>query len=190
MNPFEAYMKYVAIKNHFTRADYDYFKYHGKVRAKAESFEKRKDRYFFEKLSKHSDIENFLVANLSHDSSLWVRQLVTGSDTEKTYNEWLKRQQSLSYIFTQDIRKLDEDFASNFKSNKEHPKVLKLYLSGEICLETFCILLELTGKIPTWDENMKYDIVWDELKTKIIKYSPFLNYEKKKYMKIILDNFQ
>jgi hypothetical protein len=29
MDPFEAYCKYIALKNHFTQKNYDYFKYNG-----------------------------------------------------------------------------------------------------------------------------------------------------------------
>ena len=64
MTPFEVYTKYIALKNHFSQERYDYFTYGGKVRAKESSFEIRKDKYFFYKLSKHKDIENFLLANI------------------------------------------------------------------------------------------------------------------------------
>jgi hypothetical protein len=33
MTPFEVYKKYLALKNHFTKDSYDYFKYGGKVSA-------------------------------------------------------------------------------------------------------------------------------------------------------------
>ena len=50
MTPFEAYCEYVSLKNHFTQSGYDYFKYNGKTRLKPATFQKRKDRIFFEKL--------------------------------------------------------------------------------------------------------------------------------------------
>ena len=52
MTPFEVYKTYLALKNHFTQAKYDYNKYCGKVRASLNSFYKRKDRFWFEKLSR------------------------------------------------------------------------------------------------------------------------------------------
>ena len=51
---FDAYKTYLAIKQHFT-SGYDYFKYNGKVKAKIESFLKRKDKFFFRKLQKRYD---------------------------------------------------------------------------------------------------------------------------------------
>ena len=51
MTGFEVYKMYLALKQHFTKQDYDYFKYRGKVRANEKSFEQRRDRYFFKKLA-------------------------------------------------------------------------------------------------------------------------------------------
>ena len=69
MSAFEAYKEYIALKNHFTKADYDYIKYNGKTGLKYTSFEKRKDKVFFEKLSKIENVCDFLVANFSIDPS-------------------------------------------------------------------------------------------------------------------------
>jgi hypothetical protein len=65
MSPFETYQAYLGIKNHFSNPKYDYFKYK-KTRATLTSFNKRKDRYFFEKTSRKyqdKEIVNFLVSN-------------------------------------------------------------------------------------------------------------------------------
>ena len=44
--PLDAYKCYLAMKNHFTKDNYDYHKYAGKVRATREAFYKRKDRFW------------------------------------------------------------------------------------------------------------------------------------------------
>ena len=55
MTGFEVYKMYLSLKQHFTKPDYDYYKYNGKVRANEKSFEQRQDRYFFKKLAtKHT----------------------------------------------------------------------------------------------------------------------------------------
>ena len=43
---FEVYICYLAMKRHFT-SSYDYFKYNGKVNARVDAFENRKDKFFF-----------------------------------------------------------------------------------------------------------------------------------------------
>ena len=66
MSPFETYQTYLSMKSHFTNRKYDFFKYGGKSRATVTSFNKRKDKYWFEKTSrKYSDKEiiDFLLAN-------------------------------------------------------------------------------------------------------------------------------
>ena len=190
MSAFECYKEYLALKNHFSKPDYDYFKYNGKIKANPNSFNTRKDKLFFQKLAKHPDVHNFLIANLSENEKHWIRELAYSEDAEKTYKQWLKRQQSLTYIFKQELGKLDSDFNRNFLvKNNEHPLLLKLFLAKEISLETLCLLLEFTGAKKHWDSKMQYDLVYDTIKTKIEKYNPFIRCDKEKLKKIVVDYF-
>ena len=190
MSAFECFKEYVALKNHFSKPTYDYFKYNGKVKLNPSSFDTRKDKLFFQKLAKHPDVQNFLIANLSENERAWIKDLAYSEDAEKVYKTWLKRQQSLSYVFKQELGKLDSDFNRNFlcKSN-EHPMLLKKFLGKEISLETMCLLLEFSGAKKYWDAKMQYDLVYDSVKTKIEKYSPFIKCDKDKLKKIVLDYF-
>ena len=66
VTPFETYQTYLSMKSHFTNRKYDFFKYGGKSRATVSSFNKRKDKYWFEKTSRKysdGDIVDFLRAN-------------------------------------------------------------------------------------------------------------------------------
>ena len=57
---------YLGVKLHFTDT-YDYIKYGGKTNVKLDTFTKRKDRYFFHKLSKRfneRDVLDFLLVIL------------------------------------------------------------------------------------------------------------------------------
>ena len=63
VEPYDAYVKYLALKSHFSQKNYDYIKYNGKVKAWRTTFETRKDKYFFYKLSKMKDPVEFLIAN-------------------------------------------------------------------------------------------------------------------------------
>jgi hypothetical protein len=190
MSAFDCYKEYVALKNHFTKPTYDYFKYNGKAKLNFDSFDKRKDKLFFQKLAKHPDVHNFLIANLADNEKHWIRDLAYSESAEKTYKDWLKRQQSLSYVFKSELSELKTDFNENFVcKDGTHPYLLKLYLGKQISLETLCLLLEVTGAKKHWDSKMEYDLVWDSLKTKIEKYSPFIKCDKDKIKKIVLDYF-
>lgn len=192
MSAFECYKEYLAIKQHFTKPNYDYFKYNGKVKVNVDSFNGRKDKLFFQKLAKHPDVHNFLVANLSENEKLWIKDLAYSEDAEKRYKEWLKRKQSLSYSFKNDLNHLTTKFDDNFviTSKDPHPYLLKLYLGKFVSLETVCILLDLTGAKKHWDKKMQYDLVYDSVKIKIEKYTPFVQYDKEKIKKIVVDFFE
>jgi len=190
MNDFESYKLYISLKNHFSKPSYNYFKYNGKSNLKYESYLKRKDKIFFQKLAKHEDVQNFLLSNFCINDKLWIKDLAYSEESEKNYKEWVKRQNSLSYIFKNDLEKLDNPFDSNFIiTDSSHPNLLKLYLRKDISIETFCILLDLSGAIKHWDNKLRYDPIWDEIRLKVIKYTPFIKYDKEKIKKICVDYF-
>jgi hypothetical protein len=190
MSAFECYQEYLALKNHFNKPTYDYFKYNGKMKVNPSSFDKRKDKIFFQKLAKHPDVHSFLIANLSENDRSWIRDLAYSEEAEKTYKDWMKRQQSLTYVFKQELSNLNTKFNDNFIcENNEHPNLLKLYLGKQISLDTLCLLLELTGAKKHWDSKMQYDLIWDTLRIKVEKYSPFITYDKDKIKNIILEYF-
>ena len=65
VTPFDTYQHYLSLKNHFTNPKYDFFRYGAKTRASVSSFNKRRDKYWFEKTSrKYNDEEvvKFLVS--------------------------------------------------------------------------------------------------------------------------------
>ena len=105
MTPFDTYKEYLGYKNHFTKEKYDYHKYGGKSRAKIDSFYKRKDRYFFEKMSrkyKDNEIRDFFLANFvdtDNPQGLWIGNIIRSG--EGVYRQWQRRQQSMYYNFKQ-----------------------------------------------------------------------------------------
>ena len=64
MAPFDAYKTYLALKNHFTKSTYDYHKYNKKTRASLQSFYKRKDRFWFEKVSRQKTEKEKAITTL------------------------------------------------------------------------------------------------------------------------------
>lgn len=189
MSAFECYKEYLALKNHFSKPDYDYFKYNGKVRVNPESFNLRKDKIFFQKLAKHPDVHSFLVANLSLNEKAWIRELAYSEQAENTYKNWLKKQQSLTYLVKNELNRLSTNFDDNFKIDKKspHPLLLRRYLGNQISLETLCILLDLSGAKRYWDKKMEYDLIYQDVKNKIEKYTPFIKYDKEKIRNIVID---
>lgn len=191
MSAFDCYKEYLALKNHFSSPNYDYFRYNGKLKVNPTSFDQRKDKLFFQKLAKHPDVHNFLVANLSKNDKAWIKELAYSEDAERVYKDWLKRNQSLTYVVKNDLSKLESPFDGNFLVSKSqsHPRLLQLYLGGHVTLETMCILLDITKAKKHWDSKMEFDPIYDEVRKKIEKYTPFIKYDKDKMKKIVLDYF-
>jgi hypothetical protein len=189
MTPFEAYMKYLAMKQHFTQKGYDYFKYNGKTNASITSFETRKDKYFFHKLSKKDDVENFLMVNLIDNPQVWIGELYNES-ADKKYLEWKKQQESLSYLFKTELNALDEDLNKNFAiDDGQHPYILKQYLRKNISLDTFVIMDDVLKFAKYLDKNVADTIIWPGVHMKMNKYRPFLKYDKFKMRKILKEKF-
>ena len=190
MTPFDTYKTYLALKNHFTKDQYDYHKYCGKVKAQLQSFYKRKDRYWFERLSRQKsdkEIVDFFVSNFiacTDPSKLWIGELMR--EGEGRYSDWLKRKQSLSYIFKEETKKLFEDTRVDdvFDCSKGHPIILKKYLSGSLSIETMIIYDMVFFFKNNFDKKL-IDPVWESVSIKLKKYSPFLNIDIVKYRTIL-----
>jgi len=190
MTPFECFKTYSALKLHFT-SDYNYFQYNVELKVKPESFERRSDKLFFAKVAKHTDPLNFLMVNILEKPRAWIRDIAYNTESESKYSAWLKRKQSLTYLFREDLKKLDQDFDLNLKAyDGNHPPIIVKYLSSEILLETVCIVCSLTGCLKIWDKKMAHDPVWEEISLRIKKYTPFMSIDSEKCKKIILDTFK
>lgn len=190
MSPFETYQTYLSMKSHFTNSKYDFFKYSGKSRATMSSFNARKDKYWFEKTSrKYSDKEivDFLLANFvsaDNPQNLWIGEIINSG--ERTYAEWMRKQQSLSYLFKEQSSDLlsDVDLSKIFDCSAGHPLLLKKFLSGKISLETLVIYNKIFSFGKKFDKKLQ-DPVWETVSLKIKKYEPFLNINVFQYKKVL-----
>ena len=190
VTPFETYQSYLSMKSHFTNRKYDFFRYGGKSRATMASFNKRKDKYWFEKTSrKYSDgeIVDFLLANFvttDNPNNLWIGEIINSG--ERTYADWMRRKQSISYLFKEESEKLLEHskLVELFECGKGHPIILKRFLGGDISLETFVIYDIIFLFSEKFDEKL-LDPVWETVSLKIRKYKPFLNINVFQFKKIL-----
>lgn len=194
---FNAYKIYLALKSHFT-SDYDYFKYHGKMRVKEESFLKRRDKFFFEKIERRykKELVPFFVSNLIKEDNAWSGSLAT-DQAEQTFNEWKKKTQSLRYVFKEDMGKIralmdhnDLQFDELFDCDDgQHPAILKLLISEDISIESFVILDQVLSFAKRINRILLDDFTWIVYYKKVIKYSRFIEVDKKEYRMILKDIF-
>ena len=190
MSPFETYQHYLSLKNHFTNPKYDFFKYGAKTRASVASFNKRRDKYWFEKTSrKYSDEEvvQFLVSNFAaadNPQNLWIGEIINSG--ERTYADWKRRKQSLTYLFKEQSNELfsENKLENVFDCSKGHPLVLKNFLSGDISLETLVIYDKIFAFKDKFDKKL-LDPIWETVSLKLEKYKPFINIDVFHYKKIL-----
>jgi hypothetical protein len=186
---FNWYVKYLAMKQHFTTDGYDYHKYRGKIRASFDSFRTRNDVFFFHKLANKEEPENILLATMVVKPNAWIREIVE-QDGEDRYFEWRRKIDSLSRVFKEDLNKLEDDYQQNFIThNGQHPHVMNLFVQKKITLETFTLLTNLSNIFPYWEKEIVDRIVARDIIRLSKKYRPFLSIDEKKFKNIIRERF-
>lgn len=186
---YDLYVYYLAIRRHFT-SNYDFIKYNGKVKANVTSFDNRKDKFFFYKLSKKKHSRDLIFANVIVNPTVWIGDLLDES-AENVYNSWKKRKESLTYSFESDIKNFYDDFNSNFIVEEgQHPYVLKLYMMNKISLETLTILVDLIDCMGYWEKNISDTVVFPTINKRVAKYKPFLRYDKVKLTRKLKSHFE
>ena len=178
------------MKLHFTKDGYDFHKFNGQTKAKMETFQQRNDRYFFVKAArKYGDsIVDFFVSNFVNTKSPYIKDF-----NNDAYLDRQKRIDGITYYFKTDMeqlmRKSQGDFNKIFTITRgQHPILIKTYLAKRINLETLCVLQDILNYVRDFDKHISDTIIWPQLKTKILKYKPFINYNQTK-LKLTLKEF-
>lgn len=187
MTPFGAYCCYIAMRSHFTTDHYDVVKYRGGTSVKRSSFENRKDKFRFEKMARtlsDKEIVETFIANFTR------KPTYSGpfdDQTETRYIEWQKYNQSLSYNYGNEVKKLfEESLADNpqmcyngvfFSSEGVHPPVLLAYLAKDVSIETFVIL----DRLNSFTNKMVGDVVTEGILRTARKYDPLLKVDLETY---------
>lgn len=195
MEPFQVYRHYLALKLHFTTEKYDVIEQQGRVKASKNAFLKRNDLFAIRKIAEtlsDEEVIKFLVSNFITGDK-WGGVFDTRS--KEVYEKWKRRTEALSYVFEQEVTKIVNNcvkynirFEDCFKIKAGlHPYILKMYLKGDVSIETLVILNELTQFGKKFDEEMSDDLVWPDISRIIRKYTPFLHLKnkKEKYGKIL-----
>jgi len=194
MEPFEVYRYYLALRLHFTTDKYDAIEQQGRVKASRHAFLKRNDLLAIRRVAEtYSDKEivDFLVSNFT-SGDRWGG--VFDLEAKERYMGWKKRIESLSYTFEKEIQKVlhlcDKNgilFKNCLEANtkSQHPYIIKMYLRGDVSIETLVILNQLVNFSNKLDEQLVGDLVWPDVSRIIKKYTPFLGIKKEKYDRIL-----
>jgi hypothetical protein len=187
----------LAVKLHFTSKNqsYDFHKHNGRTTARLGTFTKRRDRYFFHKLSKlynDRDVADYFVSNFVTNTNLWVGDII-GRLGDENFKLWQKKIEALSYYYEQDIDYIIEQMNTKditfdnifISKDGQHPYILKYFLSKRINFETFIILDDILNFSRQLNKSITEKVLWPKLYERMIRYKPFLKYNTTKYKQIL-----
>lgn len=198
MTGFDTFRIVTAIKMHYSNKSYDVFKYNFKAKhLNQTSFEKRKDRYFFEKLSKRfreeKDLISFTFANVLYSeknaAQVWVRDM-----NDEFHQRHTKYIQSFGYTLKNELKSLPQmplDSLLRAKGNNI-PILVHELLKGSVKPETVITIDLCTNFTKVLQDVIVEKMLWPDISLKIMKSCPFIRREVNldKAKKILFDHFR
>lgn len=182
------YKLYLMLKNHFN-GRYDVVKYNWCMRVSDKAYDKRRDKYFFQKLSEKytlKELSLIFMSNLVANQDAWIGE-ISDADALVFYREYLGKLKMIKETFEEDVRNiyyfskkveintLNDLFVYNDKVNSSY--IFKLLQSNIISFETFIILdsfLDIINKHDSATNNL----VWTNYSTKLQAYRKILNVDR------------
>ncbi|WIK99970.1 DNA helicase loader [Escherichia phage KK4] len=184
------YKLYLMIKQHMN-GKYDVIKYNWCMRVSDAAYQKRRDKYFFQKLSekyKLKELTLIFISNLVANQDAWIGD-ISDADALVFYREYIGRLKQIKFKFEEDIRNIyyfsKKVEVSAFKEIFEYnPKVqssyiFKLLQSNIISFETFILLDSFLNIIDKHDEQTD-NLVWNNYSIKLKAYRKILNIDSQK----------
>ena len=190
MTGYKVFQYYLATKLHFTTKSFDVFKNNGRVRTTLEQYNKRKEKRVFEAISKQfstdRDCVEYFVANFLYDNK---DVLYTPDESRVNYRTFIKRKQSLTQGFSDDL-----DFLLN--SNSEYftlqkiPDVLKYTLSGDIKIESLIILDSIDNFLEPLLEDSTVQTLLGDFLLRSVKGRKFIKINNKDRIMTLYNDFK
>lgn len=185
IDAYDTYVIYLAVRTHFNSETYDFFKYNGKVSASRTSFDNRRDRYNYQRLSKAisaEDMPRYIAASMALGSK-WSGDLLS-DPAKEIFTEMKAYEQACSYRLSNELDSaLQEcgDMKSLFKLKDGTSPLIELYCSGKLTNYSVAVLSKLVPFANKYDEVLgKDDWIWSKMKIECIKLAPFLHIDLKK----------
>jgi hypothetical protein len=45
----------------------------------------------------------------------------------------------------------------------------------------------MTKALKQWDDKLEYDPIWEDIRLRVVKYTPFIKYDREKIKQVMLD---
>lgn len=173
------YILYLQLKNHFNGRKC-VIKTNWRMNVSDSSYAKRKDKFFFERLSEKFTLKQLcmiFISNLVANQDAWIGE-ISDSDPVNFYKTYIARLRIVMTRYEDDVKNiyyfakkinanaLNDIFCYNESSQSSY--IFKLLQSGIISFETFIMLDSFLGII---DKHDQYDnIIWSSYSTRMKAY--------------------
>jgi len=196
MDGYKVYRYYLATRLHFTTDKYNVFEQKGNVKCTRESFDRRNDKHIFNKLARKyatdRDVIDHFVANFAYGNTDVIYDI---SISEENHLEWIKRKESRTQVFIDDLAKfLNELECNNYTrgclfnwNGVELPVSLSLFLGKKVTIETMVMIQEMYPYLDAWKRHASN--VWENEFRTIEKLTGFVKYNKSKAL-TVWNNFR
>ena len=192
-DPSVVYLRYSALKLHFTTEKYDCFKYNFKTKNTTLSYYKTNGKQFYSKLARQfakiEDIDNYLVSNFV-EGKKFIGDMV---EDDAVYKAWQKRNQSLGRVFSLDVEELHRHtpvFDDLFKVvDGQYPPIIVLLNNNVISIESVVIINQLTNFVNNVDKEITDPLFWPDLKLRLNKYNPFVRVDLNRFRQMVVDQY-
>lgn len=183
---------YNSLKLHFSRENYDSIKYKFHTKINVDSYNKRRDKYLFEKTAlkykTKRKIAEFCVSNFITDKT-YIAEF-----SEDCLIDYYRKISHLKNIIKEDFKKIGEKenrSLKHFLETQVMDSIIGMYLSEEISLETFAIFNKVLNFIPNVKKKLNDPLgIYTKTYHKAFKYSPFVTSDKEEMRKLILNNLK
>lgn len=181
------YTLYLQLKNHFNGRG-DVIKTNWTMKVSDASYQKRKDKFFFERLSGKFTLKELcliFIGNLMANESMWVGEISDG-DAISFYKTYIARLKRMNIRYEEDIKNiyyvakklglsaLKEIFQYNTEKNSSI--IFKMLQAGQISFETFLMLDTFLNIIDSHDAHD--DIIWSKYSVRLKAYRKILVLDK------------
>lgn len=188
IDAFSTYKYFMAIKLHLTTDRYDVFESNGRISGTRATFEKRNDKFLFEKIGRKfgtpRELIEFFVANIAYGNN----SVIYSQESDDYYRQWITRKESRTNTFKTQLSQIYNYLELNSKSyddlfniDDSVPELLNLYVGGYVHLETVVILNDFENFLPKWEPLC---MVWGDQLRVINKIKKFVKYDKSKIQSI------
>ena len=170
---YETYKMYLAMQRHFSTS-YDFFKYHGKVKASVETYQKRSDVFSFEKLCNlvdQDDLHDFFLAHFVENPKCWIRDM--NVQNLQPFKDKFKRMKT---FFKTDLETIKNEGPARMVSAKKNeiPLIHKKLMEKSINIESVVILDSIFPFIDNHSDVVEVPVVFPDHIIMLQKYRPFV----------------